>query len=182
MAQFIAYDPGVKVNGQTILSVVNAMEYGREGRLELLKKHGLTDIQPEEWYEQQKWLNAFRDIYNSLGEKTLFIIGKAIPENAKFPPEIDSLEKALKAIDIAYHMNHTKGEIGTYKVTEFDAKKRRAVMVCNTPYPSDFDRGIITTMTGRFRPKDSVKYDVVLDNTKETRLKGAQTCTYIITW
>lgn len=182
MAQFVSYDPSVKVNGQTIMSVVNAMEFGRETRLSILKKHGLENIDPEKWYDQQKWLDAFKEIYNIIGENTLYIIGKAIPANAKFPPEIDSLEKALNAIDMAYHMNHTKGEIGSYKVTEFDASKKQAVMVCDNPYPSDFDRGIITTMLVRFKPKGSTKYSVTLDTTKETRLKGANSCTYIINW
>jgi hypothetical protein len=182
MAQFIAYDPNVKVNGQTILSVVNAMEYGKDGRMQILKKHGLSIIEPEGWYDQQKWLNAFREIHDTLGTNTLYIIGKAIPANAKFPPEIDSLEKALNAIDVAYHMNHTKGNIGNYKVTEFDGKKRRAVMTCNNPYPSDFDRGIINAMLVRFKPKDSIKYDVVLDTSKETRIRGADSCTYSVSW
>ncbi|GAA0190728.1 hypothetical protein GCM10009122_52580 [Fulvivirga kasyanovii] len=182
MAQFVSYDPNVKVNGQTIMSVVNAMEFGQETRLNILKKHGLVNINAEEWYDQQKWLNAFKEIYNNIGENTLYIIGKAIPANAKFPPEIDTLEKALNAIDVAYHMNHTKGKIGNYKVTEFDAEKRQAIMVCDNPYPSDFDRGIITTMLVRFKPKDSTKYSVTLDDSKGSRLKGGDSCTYIIKW
>jgi hypothetical protein len=182
MAQFIAYDPKVKVNGQTILSVVNAMEFGQGTRLNILEKHGLADVDPTGWYDQQNWLDAFKEIRDSLGTNTLYIIGKAIPANAKFPPEIDSLEKALNAIDVAYHMNHTKGEIGNYKLTEFDTTKRRAVMTCNNPYPSDFDRGIISAMLIRFKPKDSLKYEVALDTSKESRLKGADSCTYIIKW
>lgn len=182
MAQFIAYDNKVKVNGQTILSVINAMEYGKDTRSAILKKHGLGEIDPEKMYDQQSWLNAFKDIYDTLGEKTLYIIGKAIPANAKFPPEIDTLEKGLGSIDIAYHMNHSKGEIGHYQLKEFDAANKRAVMVCNTPYPSEFDRGIIMAMLSKFKPKNSIKYDVQLDTTKETRLKGADSCTYLVSW
>ena len=37
MAQFIAFDPNVEVNGETILSVVNAIAVGQEGRLAILK-------------------------------------------------------------------------------------------------------------------------------------------------
>ncbi|ELR73879.1 hypothetical protein C900_00043 [Fulvivirga imtechensis AK7] len=182
MAQFIAYDKKVNVNGQTILSVINAMDYGKDTRAAILKKHGLSGIEPEKWYNQQNWLDAFKEIQSSLGEKTLYIIGKAIPANAKFPPEIDSLEKALGSIDIAYHMNHSKGEIGHYKLAAFDGNKHEAVMVCNNPYPSEFDRGIIMAMVSKFRPKDSIKYDVQLDASKETRINGADSCTYKISW
>ena len=181
MAQFKAFQDGVEVNGQTVLSVVNAISTGQEARLQLLWKHGI-DPKPDKWYSQQNWLNAFKDIANSIGESTLFTIGKAIPENAKFPPEINTLESALKAIDMAYHMNHRGGEIGHYTLIEYDEKNRVAIMECNNPYPSEFDRGIITTMVRKFKPKDSLKNDVVLDTSKETRKKGANTCTYKIRW
>lgn len=181
MAQFIAFDPNVEVNGQTILSVVNALPTGQESRLAILKKHGIT---PEEgkWYKQQSWLNAFKALSTEIGDKTIFAIGKTIPEHAVFPPQIDTLQKALSAIDIAYHMNHRNGEIGTYMLTHFDEKKREAIMVCNNPYPSEFDRGIITTMLRRFKPKDSYKYDVVTDLSKKSRVKGDDSCTYVVTW
>ncbi|MDJ1504362.1 hypothetical protein [Xanthocytophaga agilis] len=182
MTQFVPFEKGVEVNGQTILAVVYALHAGRDTRWGILEKHGLGNIQPDQWYSQEKWLNAFRDISKHLGDPTLFVIGKAIPENALFPPEIDSLEKALNSIDIAYHMNHRGGEIGSYKLTSFDAAKREAIMVCHNPYPSEFDRGIITTMLRKFKPKDSYIAEVNLDQTKETRQEGKETCTYIITW
>jgi hypothetical protein len=181
MAQFIAFDPNVEVNGQTILSVVKAISIGQDSRLAVLKKQGIT---PEEgkWYKQQAWLDAFKEISNELGEKTLFVIGKAIPENAIFPPQIDNLQKALAAIDVAYHMNHRNGKIGNYTLKQYDEKKREAVMVCNNPYPSEFDRGIISTMLRRFKPKDSIKYDVLVDLSAESRVKGDESCTYLVQW
>lgn len=181
MAQFIAFERNVEVNGHTILAVINALEVGKEFRREILAKHGINP-EPGGWYSQQAWLNAFREIAETIGQNTLFMIGKAIPEYADFPPNIDSLEKALASIDIAYHMNHQKGEIGNYTLKSFDEGNKTAIMVCNNPYPSDFDRGIITTMLRKFKPKNSFKYDVVLDTTKETRLNGAESCTYTITW
>ena len=181
MAQFVAFDSNVEVNIQTILSVVNAFSAGKEVRLAILNRHGI-DPGKSEWYRQQLWLNAFKEIAESLGERTLFMIGKAIPENAVFPPQIDNLQKALAAIDMAYHMNHRGGEIGHYLLKEYDEKRRDAIMVCNNPYPSEFDRGIISTMLRRFKPKDSFQYDVVTDLSEESRITGGESCTYIIKW
>lgn len=182
MAQFIPFAPGVEVNGQTVLSVVEALDAGKETRRAILAKHGLGNVDPHGWFAQQQWLNAFREIAEEIGDYTLFSIGKAIPEHAIFPPEIDSLEKALAAIDVAYHMNHRNGEIGNYKLLSFDAAAKVAVMECKNPYPSEFDRGIITTMLRRFKPALSTRYDVVRDTSKPTRLEGADSCTYLITW
>jgi hypothetical protein len=182
MAQFIPSEKGVEVNGQTVLSIVNALEAGRSTRHNILAKHNLTNPDPKGWYSQKDWLDAFKEISETFGVHTLFAIGEAIPENAIFPPEIDNLESALASIDVAYHLNHRYGEIGHYTLTSFDDKKRTAIMVCNNPYPSEFDKGIITTMVRKFKPSDSFIYDVQLDETKETRLRGADSCTYIITW
>ena len=182
MAQFIAFEEGVEVNGQTILSVVEALQIGKEFRTAILAKHGIENPQPAVWYSQQAWLDAFREIAETIGDRTLFMIGKVIPEHADFPPAIDTLEKALSSIDVAYHMNHRKGEIGHYTLTSFDEEKREATMVCNNPYPSEFDRGIITTMLRRFRPKVSFKYEVILDTNEETRINGGESCTYRILW
>ena len=182
MAQFVPFQEGVEVNGQTVLTIVNALEAGRSTRMKILQKHGIIDPHPNEWYSQKAWLDAFREISEGLGVHTLFAIGEAIPQNAIFPPEIDTLEKALSSIDIAYHLNHRGGEIGHYTLTSFNNEKRTAVMVCNNPYPSEFDRGIITAMVSKFVPSSSFIFDVQRDLAKETRLNGADECTYIITW
>ncbi|MGB0522416.1 MAG: hypothetical protein ACPGJS_05620 [Flammeovirgaceae bacterium] len=181
MAQFIAFDEEVEVNGRTIYTIVGALEIGKEYREEILAKHGIVP-EPDTWHSQQLWLDAFKEIAETIGQNTLFMIGKAIPEHADFPPGINNLEQALKSIDVAYHMNHRNGEIGHYQLTHFDKERKEATMVCNTPYPSEFDRGIITSMLRQFRPANSFRYDVILDISKETRIKGGESCTYKIVW
>lgn len=182
MAQFIAYDPNVKVIGALIQTVVDAIDIGKERRLEILRKHGLGDVKPNEWYSQQKWLDVFKEISREIGDKTLYLIGKKVPSNAKLPPDINSLDKALYAIDMGYKMNHSGGEIGSYKVVSFDAAKRTAMLKVTAPYPSEFDRGIIMFFLTQFKPKDSYMYDVILDTTQESRISGADSCTYIVKW
>ncbi|HEY5824542.1 MAG TPA: hypothetical protein VIT44_09260 [Cyclobacteriaceae bacterium] len=182
MAQFKAFAPNVKVNGQTVLSVINGLQQGQESRREILANNGIKDPQPDQWYPQQSWLSSFEEIANKVGPNTLFMIGKSIPEQAKFPPQIDTLEKALGAVDVAYKMNHQGGDIGYYKLLNFDSKNRIATMECKNPYPSEFDRGILMTMLRKFKPTDTHKYDVVLDLGKPSRLSGADSCTFKISW
>lgn len=182
MASFIAFAPNVEVNGETVLSIVNAMAGFEAIAHQLFRKNGIVDIEPGKWYSQQNWLNVFKDIKEKLGDKTLLVIGKAIPENANFPLEINNLEKALKSINIAYHMNHRGGEIGYYKLLTYSDTKRIAIMECKNPYPSHFDRGIITTMARKFKPKNALTINVDMDTNLQTRLQGADSCTYIIDW
>ena len=181
MPQFEAIDPAVEVHVKAIVSIVNAVDIGQETRLKILKKHGIDPFIGE-WYPQQKYLDAFKEISENIGDRTLFMIGKSIPEYAEFPPHIDNLEKALASIDVAYNMNHRGGRIGRYQLVEFLEEDRTAVIVCDNPYPSEFDRGIITTMLRRFRPEDSIKSEVIRDLSKESRVDGHESCTYNITW
>ncbi len=180
MAEYKSFSPDVTVFGEPICGLVTALSTGQDTRLEILRKHGI-DPEPDKWYPQQAWLDAFKEIASNIGNHTIFMIGKTIPEKAKFPP-IDNIETALKVIDQAYKMNNRGGDVGEYTLKDFDEINKTAVMVCRTPYPSEFDRGLITTIVRKFRPKGSLRADVTLDTTKETRSKGADSCTFNIAW
>jgi hypothetical protein len=179
MAQFVPFAPNVEVNGETVLATVNAFpEYMRKIALDILKKNGIENPAPGIWYSQKAWLDSFKEVSLKFGSNTLFEIGKAIPANAKFPPEINNIEKALASIDVAYKMNHRNGDIGFYKLVSHDANTKILVMNCKNPYPCDFDRGIITTMARKFKAGVVVK----LDTTKPSRNEGAEDSWYIITY
>jgi hypothetical protein len=180
MTMFKAMSPNTQVNGQTVLSVVDGMGAFKSRAITILSEHGIDDPQPNQWYSQQAWLDAFRTISEKIGPSTLVQIGKTIPKTAAFPPEIDSIEKALAAIDIAYHMNNRGGEIGHYTYSA-NGSKTTAKMVCNNPFPCDFDRGIIIAMSERFAPKGSSP-KVQHDDSQPCRKKGCNSCTYLISW
>ena len=48
---------------------------------------------------QRNWSNAFQQVSETLGEDALLAIGRKISETAKFPPEIDCIERALQSIN-----------------------------------------------------------------------------------
>lgn len=125
MAQFVAFEKGVEVNGQTILSVVKAFADGQETRAEILCAHGIKNPEAGKWYSQQAWLNAFKELSCSMGDEILFNIGQAIPLYAVFPTDNDTLENALHSIDQAYRINHRGGEIGSYRLVEFKEKEKK---------------------------------------------------------
>ena len=179
MAQFKALSTTVEVNGETVLSVVDGMGAMKNMAMGILEKNGIKNPKPGQWFKQQDWLNAFKQISESIGTNTLSQIGQKIPENAQFPPAIDTIEKALSAIDVAYHMNHRGGEIGHYNYKAEGSN--RATLECANPYPCDFDRGIIVAMSRRFGPKGG-NVRVVHEDTKPCRKKGGESCTYHVAW
>lgn len=180
MAQFKAFNPRVNVNGETVLSVVEGMGGFKQQAFKILADKGIDNPQPGKWYLQQAWLDAFKEIADTIGKRVLFEIGKKIPENAQWPPEIDDINKALASIDVAYHMNHKGGEIGHYSYKQ--TSENSGVMVCDNPYPCEFDRGIVTSMAREFKPESSMRVTVKHDEAAPCRDKGAESCTYLISW
>jgi hypothetical protein len=191
MAQFKAFQPGVEVYGAVVLAIVDGMGDFKNRAEAILAQHGIRRPQPELWYPQQAWLDSFKTISEKIGPRTLFAIGKKILEAVEWPDWIDSLPTGMAAIDMNYHLRHrlngkpmlneqtgemTEG-IGHYEFQGLTGE-RSAVLVGNNPYPSEFDRGIITAMGRRFKPNLEVR----LDPAKPTRTTGADSCTYIIEW
>ena len=193
MTEFQSTMPGIEVNGQTVLSVVAGM-VNREFALKILLEHGISTIEPHEWYPQQNWLDAFRFIAEKIGQIALFSIGKKIPESAQWPSNVDSIESALSSIDIAYHMNHRlngvplfdpktgsmKEGIGHYAAVK--TGDREVTMTCDNPYPCEFDKGIITAAAIKFKPAHNGAVVLVEDESQVCRSRGGSACLYKVTW
>jgi len=192
MAQFEAIDARVEVNGETVLSVAAGMGVFKGTALQLLAENGIENPSSGRWYPQQAWLNAFRVIAQHVGEATLRSIGRAIPENAQWPPDIGSIKQALASIDVAYHLNHRIGTqvlfdattgalhkgIGHYRFE--DRGPREAVVVCDNPYPCAFDLGIVQAVAERFRePGDRVRVE---HGEGRCRRDGGVACSYRVGW
>ncbi len=196
--QFRAFEPGIEVNGQTVYAVVDGIGHFKSLAKEILLKAGIGEkkdgeyvIEMDGWYSHEGWLAAFEQIASEIGDPTLKQIGMKIPENAQFPPWVKDIDSAIQSIDIAYHMNHRKNGqilfnpesgtmqdgIGHYGYERIDGKNI-IISECKNPYPCAFDHGIITTMAKKFEPKVTVTHD----ESKPCRKKGADSCTYIITW
>ncbi|MBU1166932.1 hypothetical protein KKC60_00795 [Patescibacteria group bacterium] len=187
-------EPYIEVNGQTVYAIVDGMGPIKPTGIQILEENGIKDLDPKAWYSQQDWLNAFKLISDKIGPHTLFSIGKKIPENARFPAEIDDIEKALASIDVAYHMNHRidgepmfnpkdgsmKEGIGHYAYKKIGDSE--VEIKCDNPYPCQFDQGIITAMANRFKPEYSLGVRVEHDSTKGCREKDHKDCHYIIKW
>jgi len=179
MTQYKAFAPDVETNGGAVLSMVEAMGEYRHMALNILEEHGIVAPEEGTWHAQQAWLDAFLEIAEAMGSVTVKMIGKKIPEVVQWPPDIDTVEKSLAALDVVYHMNHRGGDIGhyTFEITGEQSYK----MVCDNPYPCDFDLGLIEATASRFAP-EGVSPIVRHDSSQSCRTKGDDVCTYLISW
>ena len=180
MAQFVSYDANAETLGSQIVAFVEAIPMGKDFRMKVLAKHGIAP-QPDRWYSQQRWLDAMKEVYERLGPHSLFMLGLSVIEKTEFPPVAD-LKDALELLDDFYRKYHRGGKIGGYSLLAFDPEVKQAILRSSTPYASDYDRGLITGIVRRFKPKKLSLEKVVLDETKETRQKGGDSCTFVISW
>jgi hypothetical protein len=152
---------------------------------------GTVRFEAGNWYSLQHWLKTLKRIGNEFGHFLLYQSGMTTPKNAVFPPTVKDIHSALQCIDVAYHMNHAlQGEamfspntgemregIGHYRYTNLPGKKLITIE-SSTPYPCDFDQGIIIAMAQRFETGARLTHDV----SKPCRKNGGACCTYHIAW
>lgn len=179
MAVFKSYDAKVEVNGESVISFLDGVGTYAPSAQKMLNDNGIIDPKAGKWYSQQSYLNGFKAIAEKTGPTVLKNIGKSVPEHAKWPPQVNSIETGLGSIDIAYHMNHRNGFIGNYKMTKNGPKS--ISVVCNNPYPDNFDFGLIESVARKFsQPGERVR--VKIDENSPQRDKGADSTTYMVEW
>lgn len=192
MRQYTALDKEIEVNGETILSVVEGMKFSRWLAQKVLNENGIGEPKAGQWYLQQKWLDSFKIIGDKLGDLTLTSIGKKVPENAKWPPEVNTITRALASIDVAYHMNHRKNGVILFDPKTGEMKngighyryhlvsETQAQITCDNPYPCAFDIGIIDAVANKFK---SIGTTVTVEHKPGScRSAGKEFCVYVIKW
>jgi hypothetical protein len=176
MAEFISFDPGVEVLGRVVLSTFAAPDEQTEP---VLGEYGLREADPESWYPLQALLDVLQELAER-GHFNMISIGMTIPDVAKFPTKIDTVEDALVMLGEAYQMNHRGGAIGEYVFKK--TGEQTGEMLCRNPYPSDFDYGLIYRLIQKYRPDDSAKFRVARDDSLSNRTNGGDACIYHISW
>ncbi len=168
-----------KVSVKFVEAFVNVLSVGVRFRKDLLKKHGIT--LENEWVPLEAWLKVFEDIHKQLGKATLFILGKSVFNHFEITSNVRTLKSGLEALKNLYNSLH-EGDAGTLELIKFNAEEREAIIEGKTPYPSDFERGILTELARHFAPDDAIEVEVEIDDTKPTKENGAESTFYIIRW
>ena len=174
--RFVATDPGNETLGASMLGVIDAM--GEEIH-PILNELNLQDIDADTWYPQQQYL----DVYNAIYKKrinlmhNLVAIGMKTVDNAAFPPQIETLQDALMSMDAYYHLNN-RDKAGKWDVQIDDTSAR---CTSTTPFPPDFEYGILYALVRRFVPKDHT-FKVKYEGDAPEYAGADHPCTYLVTW
>ena len=130
-----------QVKGGNILSMLAAMGAFRKTGEQILAERGITKVTADGWYPLQAYAEGLAEIERRIGPNTLFRIGKEIPNHIQLPPGLDSFEKVTGSFGPAFSMNHRGAGAGgiTFEITG----PEEGTITSATPYPCDFDRGVI---------------------------------------
>ena len=181
MAEFVGFDPIVQVSGEAVSAVVHGMGGATWKALEILAEHNIHNPKWEDVVSATELVERLPGDFRNLWTRhALTPSGGRFRRTPSFRRVSTPSRRRCRSINIAYHMNHRGGEIGTYGFQS--TGPRSATMVCRNPYPCAFDRGIIEAMAARFKPDDSVAVSVQHDDSAPCRRHGADSCTYLVTW
>lgn len=194
MTQFIAQTDGVEVNGETVVAVLDGMGNFREKGREILAWNGILAPEAGRWYKMQALLDSLKQIAGSFRPITLTSIGRKLPDLIRFPLGIQDVQQALLSLDVTYHLNHRRDGkilydntarkvldgIGHYYYKHTGPSS--AVIVCTSPYPCDYDRGLIDATALRFRPNGVGDIHVTHEANEHCRKNGDDFCTFKVEW
>ncbi|MGB1286125.1 MAG: hypothetical protein ACPG7F_06295 [Aggregatilineales bacterium] len=179
--KYEAFDPNVEIIGAVMLALIQSIR--KDDIQPYLKEWNLTDIQPDKWYQQQRWLNVLTDIGASSGESTnLFVsIGMKIAETAPFLPgfmEASLEDKYLMWNDI-YQNNHRGGDAGIIRGKVIE-RRHVEIDVC-FPYPDHLEYGAYYGLAKRFLPPGT-PFTVRYKDANIRRELGSPSTIYVIQW
>ena len=161
------------ISGDAILPVLKALQV-KFLLKKLLKRYNLEDVAKGNYYSMKDYLDLLDEVERTM-PLLLKKIGTHIFTEAKFPPGIDTFEKALSVVDQAYYMNHKhhNDNIGHYHYTKLNDNEYLMTMTC--PYPCSFDQGIIYGIANQFEKVISVKH-----KNGNCRARGSKKCEYLV--
>lgn len=172
------FSPASTVSGGNILSMLAAMGPFRRRGEQLLEENGIRGVEAEGWYPLNAYVRSLRSIAEKMGPNTLFQIGRQIPNHVPLPPGIDTFEKVLASFGMAFDMNHRTDAAPGTTITYTVQNPRTGTIVTGTPYPCDFDRGVIS---GFFQKLLATRIHVEPQSGAPCKARGGETCTYTVT-
>ncbi|MFP4323466.1 MAG: hypothetical protein ACLFTK_13525 [Anaerolineales bacterium] len=149
--KYLAAQPDAEVMGNTVLGFtlnVLASEIG-----DILKKYDIEEIDPNTWYSQQIFLDAYRDIVGNMQNATerLVAIGKATMESVEFPREVQTPQAAIKMLHETYQMLHRNVPPSEgWDVIEHNPNHLEVLF--NAPYADGAAFGYLYTIANRLKP------------------------------
>lgn len=175
MSRYTAFDPATEFNGTSVMAFITNIQH--EDIAEILEKHGLSEIDPNEWYLLQKVLDVFSDIAERAENTSVnFVslgIAAAVNGLETLPPQVKSLPLMdfLTLYGNVYPTRFRNGNPGTITATKIDDTHMQ--IDAKIPMPDDTLYGVIYGYTRHFRAEGQ-RFTLAYDTTMPRRDEGGE--------
>ncbi|MET0406045.1 MAG: hypothetical protein ABW123_26750 [Cystobacter sp.] len=171
---------GIEVRGPVVRALLDSVDVVRPEVKRILAVHGITAQETRPWYALSQVLDCLQDVQSRVGQVTVRAIGQQVPRHTAYPPHITTFQMALYLMNTGYLTNHQgAGDIGGYHHEPMDGRSSR--MRCNTPYPCDFNQGVLEGLHARFAGRGSLRLRIEHD-AAGCRCRGDAACVYHLKW
>ncbi len=163
-----------EVNSEFIAAIIESFGNYDVLGIEILEDHNINiELLENEWISIQQWVDAFREISSRLGPSEIRKIGKKMAEHFSQKNQ-EPMINALELLQETYDKFH-QGKVGKYDVVELGINL--AHLTSNSPYPCNFDRGMILAIAKKVSKGARIKH-----LTTSCRDLGHKQCVYSIKW
>lgn len=136
---------GLEVAGSTTLSFVDNI--GSTTFQPLVEKHGLSNINTDQWYPVQTVFDLFNDIVKESGTQPFVAMGMKIAEQSEFPEEMLghelSLVEVLEGWQAHYEANHRGADFPPVETVKVSDQHFQLVLRPDHIYPFDLVYGMV---------------------------------------
>ncbi|MFB6162632.1 MAG: hypothetical protein ABEJ86_04215 [Halococcoides sp.] len=159
--------PEVEAKGQYLLSFLESTEDVlpalRRRTEDILAANGIEEVDPTADYRVVDVARAFRDVADSLGERTVRRGGEQMGRDIPFPPPVDSPQDALAALDQIHRdacrlpagADPVKAPAGGYEYAREDDESARIAITDRYPFPSVMAEGLVAGVVNRYTDTDT---------------------------
>jgi len=168
------------VSSKFIRSLIMGLGDFEAEALRILRRYDI-DIGVDGWYPQHLWIEALRDIAERVGPTIMYLAGARILENLGYKTSGDPNER-LRYAETFYQTYHRGGGFGSLRILSLNIQNGEARIMSDTPYPCDFERGVLISILASDTPEEPRQVWVVHENLGICRKKGSGSCKYVVRW
>ena len=148
-----------EVNGHSVATLINSLPEYQEARTREFEQIAGAHFDPAAWYPVASLLQFMQEIERTRGGRNLFLSGRSIAGITQWG-EVRTLDQALEGLVAAFQAHHRNGDVGRWRILERNPAGR-AVLASENCYPKQFEFGVLTGVTRKFRPHNALQIDVV---------------------
>lgn len=170
MVNFRLFHPDTEVVGQMVIDFEQAIN--SKNFLPILKEYGLDNVNADDWYSGQAWLDVLSAVANSKENfLSLVSIGMKQIDNVEFPPEFDDMivEDVFRELNPVYQSYYRGTDVGEIKIEKVNDNHLKVIL--RVFEPDNIWYGNVYQLVKRFN-KTGKSFTVSFDDQLTRRDKG----------